>query len=428
MPIRLWTTPTGLLHRAIVAVMTTVIRAASAPDFLALVPRLLGFVPERSVVLVPFAGNRTLGAMRLDLPDTVDRDEIDRVASTFIGMVCKVAHVDALAVVVFTDTPVGRAEALPHDALVGALLTRADLCGLRASDALCLAPDAWGSYLDPALPRGGRSLDAIPFDDPAFSDLPVRRGGQGAGAALPAADPAERARVARALDRLEAALQTVAAEILAVEGEDPDEDTDDGAGAHGAEMESVDLFVARLLVEDAPLFFEDVLDGDVAAPPAEQLAGLLWALSRPVLRDVALVQWASDLAHGDEAMDAQLTWTHGDPFPPDLGRIMWGEGAAPDAERLERALGMTRRALSAAPRAMRPGPFAACAWLAWALGNSTHAAAYARNALAIDPDHGMAQIVQTYVAAAHLPEWAFDRPRPPRTPVSRLVDSGGLEG
>jgi len=37
----------------------TIVKTREAHDFLALVPQLAGFQPERSVVLVAFRGNRT---------------------------------------------------------------------------------------------------------------------------------------------------------------------------------------------------------------------------------------------------------------------------------------------------------------------------------------------------------------------------------
>ncbi|HBR87853.1 MAG TPA: hypothetical protein DEA59_01135, partial [Microbacterium sp.] len=72
-------------------------------------------------------------------------------------------------------------------------------------------------------------------------------------------------------------------------------------------------------------------------------------------------------------------------------------------------LDAARAAAAAAPRARRAGALATCAWLSWALGRSTHAAAFAEMAFAIEPDHGLAGIVLTMVNAGHLPEWAFHR-------------------
>lgn len=402
--------------------MTTVIRAAGAADFLALVPRLLGFLPECSLVLVPFAGNRTLGALRLDLPDLADTAELDRFASTFIGMVCKVANADAVAAVVFTDTAIAGGESLPHDLLVRALLTRADLCGLRGSEALCLAPDGWGSYLDPATPPGGHPLADIPFDHEALADLPLTRGDQGAGAELPDVGLAEKERVGRALRRLESALR------LARCGDESDEPDPDAAVAAGApDAPDADAFLGAYLLGDPPALFEDALWWHPDELLPAQAAALTWALARPALRDIALVQWAGDQERGDEALDAQLVWNDGAPYPSELATTMWGDGPVPDPDRLLAALTLVREVAARAPRELRPGPLSACAWLAWALGRSTHAARYATTACEIEPDHGMAGIMLAFVNSAHLPEWAYERPAPPDIPVTRLVDSAGVE-
>ncbi|WP_314854580.1 DUF4192 family protein, partial [uncultured Microbacterium sp.] len=58
--------------------MSLTVKAADAAQFLSLVPRLLGFTPTQSLVLVPMARGRSLGAMRLDLPH---EDLVDTVAS-----------------------------------------------------------------------------------------------------------------------------------------------------------------------------------------------------------------------------------------------------------------------------------------------------------------------------------------------------------
>ena len=64
--------------------MTTIVKAAGAAEFLSLIPRMLGYVPSRSLVMVPFAGSRSVGAMRFDLPAD-DPESVDRVAATVIG-------------------------------------------------------------------------------------------------------------------------------------------------------------------------------------------------------------------------------------------------------------------------------------------------------------------------------------------------------
>ena len=56
---------------------------------------------------------------------------------------------------------------------------------------------------------------------------------------------------------------------------------------------------------------------------------------------------------------------------------------------------------------MRSG--VAVPWLAWALGRSTHAERYAILACEVEPEHGLAEIVRSFVLAGHLPDWAFRR-------------------
>ncbi|HYP74111.1 MAG TPA: DUF4192 family protein, partial [Microbacterium sp.] len=188
--------------------MSLTVKAADAAQLLSLVPRLLGFVPTQSVVLVPLAQGRSLGAMRVDLPPD---DLIDTVAASAIGMVCRIADADAVVAVVYTDAAISPRDtppALPHRALVDAIAARADACGLRMVDALTVARDGWGSHDDPELPAAGRSLDELrvrdadarALDADGQTDEPV--GDQASGAALPRVEPAARRAVSQAMRSL----------------------------------------------------------------------------------------------------------------------------------------------------------------------------------------------------------------------------------
>ncbi len=129
----------------------------------------------------------------------------------------------------------------------------------------------------------------------------------------------------------------------------------------------------------------------------------------PALRDIALVQWCRGMNAGDEAFDAQLRWEAGEEYPAHLAMQMWGEGERPDPDRLLAALTLLRRIAAAVPRDARAGVLATCGWLAWALGRSTHAERYAVLACEIEPEHGLSEIVRSFVHAGHLPDWAFRR-------------------
>ncbi len=374
--------------------MNTTIAAADAAHFLSLVPHLLGFRPTRSLVVVPFAASRSLGALRVDLPEGPP-EAIDRVASSVAGMVCRVAGADGLIAVAYTDDAIsGR---LPAADLVAAIDRAADACGLRVLDLLTVAGDGWGSHLDPDLPTGGRPLAAIDRAAAAAGTPAAARpvsGDQAAGAELPRRSAAERREVGRAARELAAAIDAVC-------GMPPT--------APDASL-SATAVVATGELDHLPHLFEAAIGGGVSDLDPMRAALLIWCLGRPSLRDVALVQWAADLDRGDQALAAQRHWEDTGDYPDSLGRIMWGDGERPDSTRLESALELVRHLAALAPRRDRPGPLALCAWFSWALGRSTHADAYARQALEIDPDHGLSEIVGAFVQAGHLPDWAFRGP------------------
>jgi hypothetical protein len=374
--------------------MTTIVKAASAAQFLSLVPRMLGCRPSRSLVLIPFHASRSHGGMRFDLPDT--DDDVEAFASTALGLVCRIPDVDGVAAVIYSDDSL--AVALPRQALVDALSVRADACGMRLTDALCVGPDAWGSYLDADLPRGGRPLAELTDEPDGVAHLAVEPD-QTSGAELPASDLADRELVAGALRSLADAVDLLCG-------------TDGGAGASAGDQPRVDPLALSAVcdLDDLPTLFENALGWDPDKLAPYDAATLVWCLTRPALRDIALVEWCGGLAAGDDAFDAQLRWEAGEEYPAHLAMHMWGEGDRPEPERLETALALARRAASLAPNEMRAGPLATCAWLSWALGRSTHAERYAVHACDIEAEHGLAEIVRSFVLAGHLPDWAF-RPR-----------------
>lgn len=357
--------------------MTTLLRASDSAEFVGIVPELAGFTPTQSLVLLPFHGRRTHGAMRMDLPD----DELppEDYARAAIELITRVEGADAVAVVVYTDDdphPTRDGLVLPLLLHVDELLGEAEGAGLRVVDALCVTPGGWSSYLE---------------DDPELAPMPVSAhplGDQHAGAELPPADLAQKEHVGRALRDLETLLDR--GEHQRIDG-----------------SENPQAIAALVLLEDIPGFFERVLDS-----PAEQApfvtAALLWCLSRPLLRDVAIVQWATSLADGERTLDAQCDFAESrSEIPEDLGGVFLGRGATPDVDRLQVALSVIRLATARAPRAAKPAPLTVAAWLSWAMGRSTHAGHYLRMVRAIDPAYGLAELLGTVVGAGMLPDWAF---------------------
>lgn len=393
--------------------MQTIVKAVDSADFLSLIPSLAGFTPRDSLVVVPFRRNRTVGLMRFDLPHRLDPVETDQVASTLVGTLCRIDGVDGAVIVVYTDeraTDAGgrgapESSAFPAAALVDAMLTRFDTCGIATVDALGHGADGWWSFLEPE--AGIRPRDEIAERArhvPQVSEPPAAD--QWAGAALPVVDPAARKRVARALaaiDRLIGEWSAAAERIIASQGS--------GLRTADALLDALDD--ARhanpdwAFITETTAFIEQTFALDPSELEARDLARLGWLLARPSMRDVALLQWCDGRAAGERALDAQHAWEDGEPYPALGAARFFGEGPKPDPDRLARALALVRHVAAHLPRRERPGSLAAAGWLAWARGSSTHATRYAADALRIDPSHGLSQIIATLTANGHLPEWGF---------------------
>ncbi|WP_405372187.1 MULTISPECIES: DUF4192 family protein [unclassified Microbacterium] len=363
--------------------MSTVVTAADAAHFLSLVPHLLGYTPTRSLVLVPMASGRSLGAMRVDLPAA--HVDPDAAASSMIGLVCRISGADAVVAVAYTPARIARG--LPTARLIAAIERSADACGIAVSDALTVAANGWGSHFDRDLPPGGRPL----------ADLTVRTapppGDQTFGADLPEVAPA-------ALESVEAAMTSLESSLAVL------------CGIPGlGRIDRVDpaALEAACALDDLPTFYEDALRWDATAIDPMRAALMAWCLARPSLRDIGVVQWSSDQAGGELAARAQLRWEEGEEYPPDLACVMWGEGSRPDPDRLDAALALVREVAARSPERLRAGALATAAWLSWALGRSTHADRYADQAEALDPKNGLAEIVRSFVRHSHLPDWAFER-------------------
>ena len=343
--------------------MTTTVKAGGAGQFIALVPAMLGYQPVESLVVVPFAGTRSIGAIRFDLPHVHDLDA-EKFAATVVGMGMRVDRADGIAVIAWT--------AQPHESTLGtlsAIATQTERAGLRLVDSLFVAADGWGSTIVGDM----HSLDELELVPEEVRHLPVAAS-QSAGT-----------------DVIELDEQVLmdAREILAGYSDMTEA---------GAEI------VAAMLVATAE---NVVVEGEDHTGYPAILGWAAAMLGTPGMRDVLLIHWATERGH--EALLAQLAWDDGEEYPRDLAQIMWGEGPRPDAKRLERGLALARAAAVVGEDSDRAGCYATAAWLSWALGRSTHAELFAQRAFEAQPEHGLAEIVQSFVTAGHLPNWAFTK-------------------
>lgn len=375
--------------------MTTIITAHDAQDLLALVPELAGFRPVESLVLVAFRGKRSRGALRVDLPDTADADALSAVASSLIGLLCKIPEVDAVVPLVYTSARFDAGNVPPHGEAMNALIFHAERSGFLVRDALCVAADGWASYLDTAVPPGGRSLSLIadsavnaqlaaerPPGAPADRAMPDQRGPDPRGGT---ADLATRQRMGRLINRFRAMANDEAA-----------------LGEPSAEL-------AALL--ELPAVAEMSLCCPVETVSELDAAALLFAMQDPPTRDMLLIHWAFGVEAGARAERENLRFAAGEPGAGrESAALFWGDGPRPDPERIEAAIELLLELVARSPRRCTPPALCMVAWLNWALGRSSRAAVFLEMALAIDPGYGLAGILETMLAIGRLPEWAFADP------------------
>lgn len=331
----------------------------TSTDLLHHIPDALGYCPADSVVVMPIAGRGGRVLLRFDLPPS---GQIDHLAEAMIGYVLRIRDVDGVLVAVFTSAPYDRQQRPPHRDLVEALQAACRRAGLPWRGAACRAADGWGSYDEAKRPEGEGS-------PPLPSTTTAER------VRIPKAEPAWCERFGRALERV---------------GPQP-----------------VDDSVVRLA-------WETRLDDDLALSQ-ETLAAidavLLHALSD--LDGVGSLLFEATFGRLDAAQLARAgeALVHADGYPfasADLRGIDVASGEPIDRARMMRAVSVLRHLIAGSTPSWHRGPFAALAWLSWALGEASVAAAYAR--CAGEPGleglgHPVADLVLDLTARGIVPSW-----------------------
>ena len=374
--------------------MPILLRAQKPADFLALLPALLGQDPRNSVVLVTFSGSTTNAGLRFDLPQgsgSHSKTVHKRLATALTGYLCKIRDVDYAMIVVVTDESFGETATPPHADLAAALESKIEQAGFHLGNVFCLASDGWGSYSVGEAPPGGHPLTEI-TESRAARGMPAEGLLGLAARALPAwvpdADETTRAQVRRELDLLRGLIR-------------------------GLRLND-DIPYEFEPIHDCPRLAEDALGWSHARFERESSL-LLFAIQSPPLRDLIMLQWASDLATGERLWEGTKRYAEeGIPFDDGLADIMLGVGRRPDPERIERGIALLLKLVAGADDGVRCAPLCMIAWLHWTLGRGSNAGVYLDEVLAIDGRYGMGELLATILYNGLLPEWAFE-PGPSET-------------
>ena len=150
-----------------------VLRCNSAADFLAALPRLVGFTASHSLFVVFFSGNRSGAAMRVDLPPSDSAHDVSPFVESVYEVVQEVRtqhETSSPALVISSAQTFAELGGHPWRLLARRLERRFARDGDGVRELCCIAPDAWASYLDPTTPILGRSLEEIQTSDVATSE------------------------------------------------------------------------------------------------------------------------------------------------------------------------------------------------------------------------------------------------------------------
>jgi hypothetical protein len=287
---------------------------------------------------------------------------------------CKIADVQAIAVVVFTDGPSDNGRA--HTDFATVLGRRVEQSGFRLYDSVCQASNGWFSYLDdePVVHPLSEITESactseVPEEHQPKLSLPDR---------VPDVDIVTMKRVRKKLDRL-----------------------------HALSHINLGMYVPKSFVpaQDFPLFAEKALSW-TPDELAQHDALFIFSVMSPPMRDVVMLQWATDLHTGDRLFDASEVPIEA--YDPDLARLWMGIGPRPDHERVESGIRLLEQIVARCEGVFRLAPLSMIAWLNWAIGQSSIAHVYLREAREIDPEYGMAELLDNMLSNGMFPEWAFE--------------------
>ncbi|MFK4730207.1 DUF4192 family protein [Agromyces mediolanus] len=364
------------------------VRAVGGRELLALLPGLAGTPLRRSLVCVAFRGSTVIGVLRHDLPRRMADHPV--LVSAIVGAVCRIEGADGIIIVAHTDRSYPRTNGTAERRLIDRTSARLEEAGFDVLDGFLVSATGWGSINDPLVPPGGRALELI--EDAAVELAPLVPAS--ASDSAPAMDRARAGRLRRRLASIrnravphwmEEELGTEADPVALVERVLAARETTASQAAWFAELAGSAVFRDAMVVQIA--FGASV--GELA------LHGVAAELNRFEGMSDALPARPEDAPDGRDEFVSELY----------LGRTR----LRPDSRRITTGIGFAEQLLVDLPRAYRPGVHCIAAWLHWALGRGSRAGVHLVAALNIDPDHGMARLLEVYIGSGALPEWAFVR-------------------
>jgi hypothetical protein len=380
--------------------MPTTIRTREPRELLALVPYQLGFHPAESAVVVSLRGPRsTVGTIaRMDLADLADPVHGADAARALMGHLLA-DGARRVVVVLYTAEVAPGGRGVRGTARAGAdEVLRAAEQAFGATECWVVGPHGWwalGCSDAACCPPGGRPLAEL--ESTRVGAEMVLRGVQVAPSrerlvTLPVVDAAARKAARRARDRW--AARRVAATTA--------------AEAHRWRREGVRLWrealTARLEGASGAGGSPAVFGEEAPLPPPTVVGRLLAGLEDVLVRDAVLLSF---VAGTERVADRLVAGEAGADVGHALGAITDPRlGRRPDPARSGAARAVLEHVVGHAPRGGHAPGLTLLAVLAWWEGDGARAGVLVDRALAVDPGHRLAVLVDQALRAGMPPGWA----------------------
>lgn len=346
--------------------MNDIIRAQHPHEILQLAPVIAGGRPTNSALVLLFCGKRSGAALRIDLPDSeTDASDWAHVALVSAAQV----GADGIVVILYPGRDIG-AGPLPYAQLAHALSQVAREYDVILRDSFIVGDDYWGDYRRPEAPQAP-AVEVTGLDE-RFAWLPpvddMVTGPDGVPPTLPQEQEKQQYAVVQSLVDDESVVDPIALTARAVM-----------AGPAGLD----DCTAAKLSsLAQLPLTRELVLTTMIAGAAKARL-----------------LEMQPGVACAAAALETRET----------TARILMGASGEVSSGALQRSLRLWEAVTARTITDQRAPVLGILAWLHWATGKRSIAAACAERAIELDGAVSLAHSVLQLTDSQVIPDWYRDR-------------------
>lgn len=352
------------------------VKSTTPGEFLAVVPKLLGYHAIESLVIVGLNGRRTTAAYRVNINVLGRIDDAE-----LLSHLMKLSECDGAVFVLYADAELTEGEPLPYTDEIISLATVAIEQGFNLKPAMIVGSNAFAIYGDDEhLPAFHPLSDIVlsPSDEEEVSDIKVRES-QTSGTELPEVTDHQLA------ERVHAMTHTSVADAMLAGEED-----------------SNTVIILHGMISSRPTSSTE--------RQGTALALIAAMIDIEEFRDAAMLTWGWGLSVGLNAMTDGRNVTMDNAEELDSFKILRGQWPVrPNSSNLEAGIELCKEIAAHLPIEHRAPALTMAGWMSWALGRTSLADEFLKAALACDDDFATATAMRENIAYGGLPEWAYNK-------------------